>query len=154
MSKVVNYGYGCFLNIKRGWYPGLLNGKSFKVCTEYVMFDRDVINRVPSSQLINSLTFPDFLMRLFPDFPWLYSSCLMNMRSAARRKNPGKHLVWGKVHINQGWNLVHLRAKFPYCPWPSTKFPDFPWLSWRKFFPRFSLMLGILYQNWNLKSRK
>ncbi len=65
-------------------------------------------------------------MRLFPDFT---AHILHTKKCRAQRceKNPGKHLVWGKVHWNQGWNLVNLsQIKIPWLSLTLKKFPDFP----------------------------
>ena len=102
------------------------------------------LDRVPSSQLRKkSLTFPDCSMRLFSDFP-LTSRYLFyfKMPNASRHKNPGKHLICGKMNLNQSWNLVHFSQS--KIPWLSLTVNKIPWLSRRIF----SLILPVFPWCW------
>ncbi len=86
--------------------------------------------RVPSSQLgKNSLTFPDFFMRLFPDFPWLRGT-YFTLKCRVQRGEKILANIWfeEKVHLNQGWNLVRLsHSKIPQFSLTLNKIPqDFP----------------------------
>ena len=72
------------------------------------------------------------------------------MPSAARQKNPSKHLVRGKSAFEIWFTSV--RAKFPDFPWLSTKFPDFPE---EKKFPDFPWCWEPWYQRYiNVISNK
>ena len=86
-------------------------------------------------------------------FPW-FSLTLqyifdLKMHSAARQKNPGKHLVWGKSAFKPGLKIGSTQSEQNLLTFPdpcqeilySLTFPDFPE---KKIVPRLSLMLETL----------
>ncbi len=85
----------------------------------------------------------DFYMQLFPDYLWLQGT-YFTLKCWAQRGSKILENIWfaEKVHLNHGWNLVH--SSQSKIPWLSLTLNKIPWLSRRKFFPWFSLMLGTL----------
>ncbi len=73
---------------------------------------------------------PEFSMQLYLTFP----DCRFHISymDAKKKKNHGKHLVWGKGVFNQGWNLVHLTQSD--IPWLSLTLNEIPWLSRKQHF--------------------
>ncbi len=110
--------------------------------------NQDKDSRVPSSQLWNnSLTFPDFSMQLFPDFPWLQHIYFILKWRAQRGKKSWrtsglrKKCIWIRVGIwsaqSEQNSLTFLDSQQNSLTFQKKNiFPDFPWCwePWDAFF--------------------
>ena len=86
-------------------------------------------------------------MRLFPNFPQLYSTHIFFKCQAHRGKNPGKHLVWGKRAFKSGLKLGLPQSE--QIPWhclilERKKKTIYSLICQKKSVPWLSLMLGTL----------